>query len=88
MAFVSSIDTGLTVHFRETLLQLEQNPIARNILSSDEWKISLFITLKMFCTILALGILVHVFKKDAKSGLLVACSLAAFQAALLMYLLL
>lgn len=85
---MGAIDTGLTVHLRDGLKENERNPVARMILASDGWEVSRFIGLKMFGTILVLGIVICLFKRDAKHGLIVIGTLAAFQALLLLYLLL
>jgi len=83
---VGAIDTELTVRLRDGLEENEKNPIARMILASDGWEVSRFVGLKMFGTILVLGIVICLFKRDAKHGLIIVCSLAAFQAFLLLYL--
>lgn len=88
MGGVGSIDTGLTVHLRDVLEHTEQNPVARLILASDGWEVSRFIGLKMFGTILVLGIVTYLFKRNAKCGLTVVFTIATFQAFLLLYLLL
>lgn len=85
---VGAIDTGLTVHLRTLLIETEKNPVARMILEFDDWEVSRFIGLKMFGTILVLGFVVHIFKRNTKNGLVVIGSLAIFQALLLFYLLL
>lgn len=85
---VGAIDTGLTVHLREGLKDHEQNPVARMILASDGWEVSRFVGLKMFGTILVLGIVIWIFKRSIKHGLIVVVTLAMFQALLLLYLLL
>lgn len=85
---VGAIDACLTVLLQEHLCDLEQNPIARMILINDGWNVSKFIGMKMFGTILVLGILICLFKKDTRYGLVVVSALALFQASLLMYLLL
>lgn len=57
IGFVSSFDTYWTVRLRDEMFHEEQNPIAREIMKIDDWDISLFIGLKMFFTILVLGLL-------------------------------
>jgi len=88
VGIVGAIDTGLTVSLRDGLKDNERNPIARYILSYDNWEVSRFIGLKMFGTILVLGIVICLFKRNAKRGLIIVSSLAIFQALLLFYLLL
>jgi hypothetical protein len=83
---VSSIDTGFTVLCADELIHSEENPMARFILAIDSWKIPKFVSLKMFFTILVLGILAIMEMKKFKHYLTVAMSLALFQAWLLLYL--
>jgi hypothetical protein len=66
----------------------EKNPIARMILAYDGWEVARFIGLKVFGTILVLGINVLIFLKSKFYGLLIITSLALFQTFLLLYLLL
>jgi len=87
IGFVGSIDAGLTVHFQDTLRDQEQNPVARMILAEDGWKAGRFIGIKMFGTILVLGILMWLYHSCRNHALLVIAALAAFQGLLLMYLL-
>lgn len=65
---------------------MEENPIARLILDADHWDVSRFIGIKMFCTILVLGICVAIYSKHKKAAVTVAAGLAVFQAYLLIYL--
>jgi hypothetical protein len=82
---VGALDTYFTVKFRNFMKEQEQNPIARIIMSIDQWDVSGFIGIKMFTTIVVLGFLMFAFKKHAKYGLVFAVSLAVFQALLLFY---
>jgi hypothetical protein len=85
---VSSIDTGLTVKFHSGLKEHEQNPVARLILAADGWEVSRFVGIKMFGTILVLGILIWLYHIRRQHALLVIATLTVFQGLLLMYLLL
>ena len=85
---VSSIDTCLTVKLRDVLNFHEINPMARMILANDGWEVARFIGLKVFGTILVLGITVLIFLKNKFYGLLIITGLAIFQTFLLLYLLL
>jgi hypothetical protein len=87
IGFVSSIDAGLTVAFQDTLKYEEQNPVARLILAEDGWKCGRFIGMKMFGTILVLGVLMWLYHICHKHALLVSITLAVFQGLLLLYLL-
>lgn len=83
---VGSLDTHLTVKLRDGLIENEINPVARMILSVDDWDVSLFVGIKMFSTIIVLGILVW-FQKHTKYGSIIIVPLAIFQLLLLFYLL-
>jgi hypothetical protein len=86
IGIVSSIDTVLTVKLQGVMKEMEENPVARFILDADQWDISRFIGIKMFCTILVLGICFAIYSKHKKAAVTVAAGLAAFQAYLLIYL--
>lgn len=87
IAFVSSFDTYLTVHLKDSLKENEQNPIARLIMTADNWNVSMFIGLKMFGTIFSLGILVAIFCCHKRCAFSTIFSIAIFQTLLLLYLL-
>jgi hypothetical protein len=87
VGIVGAVDAGLTVYLREGLKENEQNPIARIILANDDWDVSRFIGLKMFGTILVLGMVICIFKINTKYGLTIIVSLSIFQGLLLVYLL-
>ena len=88
VAFVSSIDTSLTVHTQKSLKDLEINPIARFILERDGWESGNFVGIKMFATITVLGILILIYKKNVLWGLIISFVLAILQGLLLIFLLL
>jgi hypothetical protein len=66
----------------------EQNPVARMIMAEDGWKVSRFVGIKMFGTILVLGILMWLYHIRRQHALIIGFTLALFQGLLLMYLLL
>ena len=86
IAVVSCIDTALTVHTQSTLQTMEENPIARAILHYSNWQPATFIGLKMAGTIATLATLALLYHFKYKHTLLVTGTIAAFQAALLGYL--
>jgi hypothetical protein len=86
VAFVSSVDNYLVVKFRSDMPHEEQNPVARFIMHLDDWDVSTFVGIKMFCTILVLGILAIIYNRSRFSGLKYAIILSLFQAALFYYL--
>lgn len=87
VAFVSSYDAYLTVRLRSVIHDSEQNPIARFIMSMDNWDVSLFIGFKMYGTILVLGFLSLMYLVNKKYAFTTVIALALFQTGLLLYLL-
>lgn len=83
---VSSFDIYLTIRFSDNLAEYEQNPIARMILENDGWDVSRFVAIKMFMTILVLGILVKIFKYFNRYSNIVITCIALCQLWLLVYL--
>lgn len=86
IAFVSSFDTYLVVKLRSEMKTSEQNPIARWIMAHSNWDVSLFVGLKMFFTILALGYLVLIFSEHTSICVKVISVIATLQMFLLIYL--
>lgn len=64
----------------------EQNPIARLIMASNDWDVSSFVGIKMFCTILVLGFLSIIYSRCGFSGLRYTAIIAGFQLLLFLYL--
>lgn len=87
IAAVSSIDTGITVKFKDVLQHTEENPLARFILSIHNWEVAGFVSIKMFLTILVLGILISLYHIKPKHAMIITVIVAMFQAVLLSYLL-
>jgi hypothetical protein len=87
IGLISSIDTGLTAHTHTCLKEGEQNPVARAILSQDDWQCGRFLAIKMFCTILVLGFLAALYHHKPKHATIVTTALALFQGLLIIYLL-
>ena len=86
IGFVSSIDNYLVVKYRSDMPTAEQNPVARYIMTCDNWDVSSFVGIKMFCTIFVLGLLAIIYCGSKSVGFRYAAILAAFQAALFLYL--
>lgn len=86
IAFVSSFDTYLVVKFRHTMYEFEQNPIARWIMNASDWDVSLFVGIKMFLTILALGYLILIYSEHFSLCLKVISAIASVQTLLFLYL--
>jgi len=86
VAFVSSVDNYLVVRFRNDMPAEEQNPIARWIMHSNNWDVSSFVGIKMFSTILVLGILAIIYGRSKSTGLKYVFFLSLFQGLLFYYL--
>jgi hypothetical protein len=86
IACVSSIDTYLTVRYRQDLYFLELNPIARFLLWVDGWEPSLLIGSKFLGSILVLGFVTALYSQNRRIGLIVTAALAGFQLLLLAFL--
>lgn len=85
---VSCLDTALTIKYRESLRQMEENPIATYLIfQMDDGSLCNFVGIKMFGTILVLGTLVNIFNLNMKWGFTIVAAVAAFQTGLLAYLL-
>lgn len=86
IGMVSCYDVYLTILYQEHLRDMEQNPIARAIMSADNWNISSFIGLKMAGTIICLGFLMLLFNIDRRFAYTVTSGVAFFQFCLFCYL--
>lgn len=83
---VSSYDAYLTIKYRDFLQDCEENPIARWILKSTDWDVSLFIGLKMAGTIITLGILSLIYTFNKKKAYIISFCITVAQIVLLLYL--
>lgn len=83
---MSSLDNYLVVKFRSSMPAEEKNPIARWIMQADNWDVSTFVGIKMFTTILVLGLLAIIYSNSKYHGLKYIFILSLFQAALFYYL--
>jgi hypothetical protein len=83
---VSCIDTHLSLKYKDCLVHVEENPIAKWILTQDDAALSRFVGIKMFGTIVVLWFLIWFYSHSVKWGLTIACALAVFQTGLLLYL--
>lgn len=69
IGFISAIDVYYAIKWRETLPELEENPIGRMLIKYDANDISLFMGLKVAGTVLVLGMLQNCFlllKRDGR----------------------
>lgn len=87
VGFVSSLDTYYTVLYRDHMQAVEENPVARMIMSSDNWDVSRFIGIKMFFTLLVLGVLACGYWLDRGKAYITLFFISLFQTYLICYLL-
>lgn len=86
IGFVSSVDVYLTIKYSDNLPEFELNPIARLILHIDEWDVSRFVAIKVFMTILVLGIVRWILYLNQKYALTIINAIALCQLILLTFL--
>lgn len=86
IGFVGSVDIYLTIKYSENLPDYELNPIARYILHIDEWDVSRFVAIKVFMTILVLGIVRWILYLNQKYALVIINAIALGQLILLLFL--
>jgi hypothetical protein len=87
IGFVSSVDIYLTIKYSDNLPEFELNPIARLILHCDKWDVSRFVAIKVFMTILVLGIVRWILYINPKNAFIIINVIALGQLALLIFLL-
>lgn len=95
IGFVASFDIYLTIRFSDNLIDNELNPIARMILRAEDWTIyddgdkmgvSRFVAVKVFMTILVLGIIRWILYLNKRYAMTIITCVALMQAILLFFL--
>jgi len=86
IGLIGSYDAFLTVKYQQYMQYVEENPVARWIMAADGWDVSRFIGIKMFGTILALGILALIHGRNSKMSRMVIFPITILQILLLCYL--
>lgn len=84
---VSSLDAALTVKYQSSLVHMELNPVARELLALSGWDPSVMIGVKFAGTILVLGFLDFKHRSDQRFAHFLTAVVAAFQLGLLCFLL-
>ena len=84
---MSTLDVVYTIALQEHLILNEENPFARVLLSEDNWQISRFIGLKMFGTIMVLGVLVWAYHRNKQFAYPIILTISFLQFMLMLYLL-
>lgn len=88
VGLVASIDTCFSVHTNENVEKKEISSIVKIFLADDGWQVSKFVAIKMFLSIVILGLVMCVFNLNVKYGLIFVGTLAIFQAFLFVFLVL
>tara|TARA_R110002020_G_scaffold377043_1_gene588109 strand:- start:1040 stop:1348 length:309 start_codon:yes stop_codon:yes gene_type:complete len=83
----SAIDAYLSIKLRDVLYESELNPLGRLLLELGDGDVALFMGAKFAGTVLALGILILVWRKNEKIAHIVIASLSVLHLALLVFLL-
>jgi hypothetical protein len=84
--FVSVLDGYLLVHTREVIEDFEKNPAGQFLLSISAGKVWLFLLSKFLGTVIASAVLLVMYEKRKRLGLMVAIAIATFQFRLLLHL--
>jgi len=84
--FVSVVDGMLTVVHQDEMMQAEINPVGRALLHLHAGDIGYLMIAKTLGTILAASIVLVIYWRIQRMGLLVVTGLACFQLALLLFL--
>lgn len=83
---VSAIDVYWSIKLKELLYETELNPIGKWIMYMDGGDVSLFMGLKVFGTVLVLGVLFYAFVRNRKMAWILIIPIFIFQVALLAFL--
>lgn len=84
--FVSTVDAYLLFQYRESIAQLERNPLGNLLLEFGGGRVELFLCLKLLGTVVACTLLLSIYQVSRRVGLILVLSTAAAQLALLLYL--
>ena len=83
---VSLYDTFLIVFFKETIMQLERNPMGLWLLQIANGEVGVFVRAKLAGTLIVLCVLVLLRRRESPTAMPVTTSIAACQTGLLGYL--
>jgi hypothetical protein len=85
IGLVSAIDTYLTIRFRDLMWQLEKNPMGRFLIALDDGNVTVFIRVKAAGTVVVMSVLAGLYVYRRHWSFPITSSIAAFQFALLIY---
>lgn len=85
IGMTSAFDAFLAVYFKETILYLEQNPVCLQLIEWEPTFMSLFIVGKFTGTLMAIGVMVWLFRFRRHMGFAVAMAISVFQVGLIAY---
>ena len=86
IALVSLLDLHLTIHFRDSILMLEESLLCRTLIMLDPDELSVFIPAKLTGTALCLAILRTIYRRLREHSMIIVSGVAGFQSWLLIYL--
>lgn len=86
VAAVSVHDAALVVLNGDVIREVEQNPLGRWLIDMAAGSVWLFVAVKLFSTGVVCALLASIHEQSRGLGMLVATSLACFQAGLLAFL--
>lgn len=87
IGLVSCIDIYLAIKLRDSLYEIELNPVGRFLMRADKGDVALFMGVKCAGTCLVLGFLILAWCQNRKLARRVIVGVTLFQLALLVYLL-
>jgi hypothetical protein len=79
ITLVSAYDCHLTLKYKSSLPQLEENPVARSILAANHWQVEPFIAAKAFGTFTVIFFLMWLYRFRKSSAFMAAFGVAGWQ---------
>lgn len=86
VAAISVYDALLVIVNHEVIVEMEQNPIGRWLLALHSGEVGLFVLVKLAMTALVCTLLLELYERWRRGGLMVVAGVASFQTMLLVYL--
>jgi|SRR5882724_13207733 len=84
---VSVLDGYLVFRHRDDILMFELNPVGHKLIEWNDGQVSYLLFAKFTGTVAVGAVLLLIYKANSRIGVLISLGLAAFQLALLMFLL-
>lgn len=86
IGLVSMFDAYLVHRFIDSIVEMEENPVCRFLITLDTENLSVFLPAKALGTLLVLSILRLIFLRRREYSLTITSAVAAYQAGLMLYL--